>query len=132
MSGMVFCTELCDLRVWLYHVCFCFLLLFFPCSFLFFSPRALFRHVVEYTLRAIAGGSINAADRFPRVLDCIALYGGGTGNVDETFESHIQNVPSWMLLRWAGQLMAHLDKPHAPVIVPVLVAVRTTHDLLAV
>ena len=77
------------------------------------------RSTVEYMLRATGNGSMEAADHFPRVLDCVSRH-ADDADVVEAFTTHLAHVPSWMLLRWTGQLMAHLDKPHAGVVVSVL------------
>lgn len=77
--------------------------------------------VVDHTIRAMAAGSMEAADLFPRVLDCLGTY--GDASLSDVFRQRVRHVPAWMLLRWVGQMMAHLDKPHAPAVVEVLLMV---------
>ena len=77
--------------------------------------------VVDHTIRAMAAGSMEAADLFPRVLDCLGTY--ADASLTDVFQRRVRQVPAWMLLRWVGQMMAHLDEPHAPAVVDVLLQV---------
>ncbi|WAQ95924.1 PRKDC-like protein [Mya arenaria] len=65
--------------------------------------------VVVCLLQALKLGSLEARQRFPRLLQIIELHPESTS----TFVSKSAEVPSWMFMLWISQMLAILDKPEA-------------------
>jgi DNA-dependent protein kinase catalytic subunit len=69
--------------------------------------------VVEQLLNAIKLSSYEARQRFPRLLQIVALY---TAQTADAFVDATSRTPCWMFLGWLSQMTALLDKPESRVI----------------
>ncbi|KAH9508229.1 hypothetical protein Btru_050515 [Bulinus truncatus] len=72
--------------------------------------------VVVCLLNAMKGGSEEARERFPRLLQLSELF----PDVRNAFIKKSSEVPSWMFLMWISQMTALLDKPESVVVAPLL------------
>ena len=75
--------------------------------------------VVEHTLKGLNGdeaSSRTARGALPRLLDLIKKY----PEARQPFVSGTAASPSWLFLRWTGQMMAVLDRDEGDAVVPVL------------
>eukprot|EP01119_Soliformovum_irregulare_P013151 TRINITY_DN3471_c1_g1_i1.p1 TRINITY_DN3471_c1_g1~~TRINITY_DN3471_c1_g1_i1.p1 ORF type:complete len:703 (-),score=223.51 TRINITY_DN3471_c1_g1_i1:67-2175(-) len=77
------------------------------------------RIITERILRSMAAGSTAARDRFPRLLEIL----GNFPEVSKILRSEVKKIPSWMFIRWVAQMMALLDKPEGPVVIPILIEI---------
>nr|XP_006812077.1 PREDICTED: DNA-dependent protein kinase catalytic subunit-like [Saccoglossus kowalevskii] len=64
------------------------------------------RSVVFHLLKALKLNSVEAIQRFPRLLQIVETY---TDTMD-TFVELTSETPCWMFLGWIGQMLALLDK----------------------
>ncbi|XP_069123844.1 DNA-dependent protein kinase catalytic subunit-like [Argopecten irradians] len=72
--------------------------------------------VVVCLLNAMRLDSMEAKQRFPRLLQLVEIYPDCMG----TFIDKCREVPCWMYLLWISQMMALMDKPQAPAVQPTL------------
>ncbi|KAI8794714.1 DNA-dependent protein kinase catalytic subunit, partial [Biomphalaria glabrata] len=79
--------------------------------------RTLFPEtIVLCLLNAMKGGSEEARERFPRLLQLSELF----PDVRDVFIKKAAEVPSWMFLMWTSQMTALMDKDESVVVSPLL------------
>ncbi|XP_055874578.1 DNA-dependent protein kinase catalytic subunit-like [Biomphalaria glabrata] len=79
--------------------------------------RTLFPEtIVLCLLNAMKGGSEEARERFPRLLQLSELF----PDVWDVFIKKAAEVPSWMFLMWTSQMTALMDKDESVVVSPLL------------
>merc|ERR1711974_36051 len=61
-------------------------------------------------------GSTKARDRFPRLLHLISNF----PTVQESFANLVNEIPSWMFIRWISQMVGLLNESESKIIVPIL------------
>ncbi|CAM9285642.1 unnamed protein product [Discosporangium mesarthrocarpum] len=81
-----------------------------------FSHESLGSLSVRYYMRALAAGSSDARDRFPRVLFLL----GDIPETREEFVAEARAVTDWAFLRWAPQMLALLARPEGSAVAEVL------------
>ncbi|XP_077979786.1 DNA-dependent protein kinase catalytic subunit-like [Glandiceps talaboti] len=74
------------------------------------------KSVVIHLLKALKLNSVEAMQRFPRLLQLVESY-------PDTMDSFVQitsEIPCWMFLGWISQMFALLDKPESPAVQGIL------------
>ncbi|EDV28309.1 uncharacterized protein TRIADDRAFT_20924, partial [Trichoplax adhaerens] len=72
--------------------------------------------IIRYTLEAMAYNSMDARQRFPRLLQIVER----NPNTIDGFMRKSSAIPSWMFIGWISQMMAILDKPEARAVQEIL------------
>ncbi|XP_070581112.1 DNA-dependent protein kinase catalytic subunit-like [Ptychodera flava] len=70
------------------------------------------KSVVIHLLKALKLNSVEATQRFPRLLQMVETY----PETMDTFVNMTSEIPSWMFLGWLGQMLALLDKNESPAV----------------
>jgi hypothetical protein len=81
--------------------------------------------VVENILKAMKLQSTRAADRFPRLLELIAVTSNGP--CKKLFVQNASQVPCWMFIRWISQMMALIDKEEGACVFPILTEIAKNY-----
>ncbi|ESO96748.1 hypothetical protein LOTGIDRAFT_143667, partial [Lottia gigantea] len=82
--------------------------------------------IIICLLKAMKLGSMEAIERFPRLLQFVELY-------PDTMPTFIKMVsenrlfPLWMFLLWINQMMALIDKTESPAVQPILLQIGTEY-----
>ncbi|XP_048248370.1 DNA-dependent protein kinase catalytic subunit-like [Haliotis rufescens] len=79
--------------------------------------------VVVCMLKAMKLGSVEARERFPRLMQLVEYY----PETMATFREKSREVPNWMFMLWLAQMMALLDKKEAPAVQPIVVSLATDY-----
>ncbi|KAK3580733.1 hypothetical protein CHS0354_005741 [Potamilus streckersoni] len=79
--------------------------------------------VIVCLLKAMKLNSMEARQRFPRLLQLVETYPDTMG----TFISNSGEIPCWMYILWTSQMMALLDKPEAPAVQQILLNIASTY-----
>jgi DNA-dependent protein kinase catalytic subunit len=77
------------------------------------------RVVTKQLLNAIKFGSVEARQRFPRLLQIVSFYPQDE-SVLKTFIDQSQTIPCWMFLGWLSQMTAILDKYEAKAVYSII------------
>ncbi|KAL3877683.1 hypothetical protein ACJMK2_035352, partial [Sinanodonta woodiana] len=79
--------------------------------------------VIVCLLKAMKLNSMEARQRFPRLLQLVETYPDTMGN----FIAKSGEIPCWMYILWISQMMALLDKPEAPAVQQILLNIASTY-----
>ncbi|XP_065180580.1 DNA-dependent protein kinase catalytic subunit-like [Sycon ciliatum] len=86
--------------------------------------RAYPECVVECLLTAMKHGSVEARQRFPRLLQLVSpAHYAYSKRTLSTFRSLSASLPSWMCISWISQMVAILDKEESMAVQPILKAI---------
>ncbi|KAJ3391638.1 hypothetical protein HDU84_005588 [Entophlyctis sp. JEL0112] len=79
--------------------------------------------VLYSVLKAMNIGSIKAIEFFPRLLQLLMQH----PHLNEEFQKHSLECPTWMFMKWLPQLTALLDKPSGIAVLPVIMRIANQY-----